>query len=280
VAIKNYKPTSNGRRNMTSLDFSEITTDKPEKSLLIKNPKRAGRNHQGRITTRHHGGGHKHQYRLIDFKRQKDGVRGIVKTIEYDPNRSANISLIQYEDGVKTYILAPRGIQVGQEIMSGEDVDIRTGNALPLSNIPVGTFIHNIELKPGKGGQLVRSAGGSAQVLGKEGKYVLVRLSSGENRLILASCRATIGTVGNEQHELVTIGKAGRNRWLGKRPAVRGSAMNPNDHPHGGGEGKTGIGMPSPLSPWGKPTLGKKTRRKKESDKLIVRGRRKKKRSK
>ncbi|MEY8291893.1 50S ribosomal protein L2 [Carnobacteriaceae bacterium 52-44] len=280
MAIKNYKPTSNGRRNMTSLDFSEITTDKPEKSLLIKNPKRAGRNHQGRITTRHHGGGHKHQYRLIDFKRQKDGVRGIVKTIEYDPNRSANISLVQYEDGVKTYILAPRGIQVGQEIMSGEDVDIRTGNALPLSNIPVGTFIHNIELKPGKGGQLVRSAGGSAQVLGKEGKYVLVRLSSGENRLILASCRATIGTVGNEQHELVTIGKAGRNRWLGKRPAVRGSAMNPNDHPHGGGEGKTGIGMPSPLSPWGKPTLGKKTRRKKESDKLIVRGRRKKKRSK
>ena len=280
MAIKNYKPTSNGRRNMTSLDFSEITTNKPEKSLLVKNPKRAGRNHQGRITTRHHGGGHKHQYRVVDFKRQKDGVRGIVKTIEYDPNRSANISLIQYEDGVKTYILAPRGIQVGQEIISGEDVDIRTGNALPLVNIPVGTFVHNIELKPGRGGQLVRSAGGSAQVLGKEGKYVLVRLSSGENRLILASCRATIGTVGNEQHELVTIGKAGRNRWLGKRPAVRGSAMNPNDHPHGGGEGKTGIGMPSPMSPWGKPTLGKITRRKKKSDKLIVRGRRKKKRSK
>ena len=280
MAIKNYKPTSNGRRNMTSLDFSELTTNKPEKSLLVKNPKRAGRNNQGRITTRHHGGGHKHQYRIIDFKRQKDGVRGIVKTIEYDPNRSANISLIQYEDGVKTYILAPRGIQVGQEVVSGEDVDIRTGNALPLANIPVGTFIHNIELKPGRGGQLVRSAGGSAQVLGKEGKYVLVRLSSGENRLILASCRATIGTVGNEQHELVTIGKAGRNRWLGKRPAVRGSAMNPNDHPHGGGEGKTGIGMPSPMSPWGKPTLGKITRRKKKSDKLIVRGRRKKKRSK
>jgi len=280
VAIKKYKPTSNGRRNMTSLDFSEITTSKPEKSLLVKNPKRAGRNHQGRITTRHHGGGHKHQYRIIDFKRQKDGVRGIVKTIEYDPNRSANISLIQYEDGVKTYILAPRGIQVGQEVVSGEDVDIRTGNALPLANIPVGTFIHNIELKPGRGGQLVRSAGGSAQVLGKEGKYVLVRLSSGENRLILASCRATVGTVGNEQHELVTSGKAGRSRWLGNRPTVRGSAMNPNDHPHGGGEGKTGIGMPSPMSPWGKPTLGKKTRRKKKSDKLIVRGRRKKKRSK
>ena len=278
MAIKNYKPTSNGRRNMTSLDFSELTTNKPEKSLLVKNPKRAGRNNQGRITTRHHGGGHKHQYRVVDFKRQKDGVRGIVKTVEYDPNRSANISLIHYEDGVKTYILAPKGIQVGQEIMSGEDVDIRTGNALPLANIPVGTFVHNIELKPGKGGQLVRSAGGSAQVLGKEGKYVLVRLSSGENRLILATCRATVGTVGNEQHELVNIGKAGRNRWLGKRPAVRGSAMNPNDHPHGGGEGKTGIGMPSPMSPWGKPTLGKKTRRTKESDKLIVRGRRKKKR--
>lgn len=278
MAIKKYKPTSNGRRNMTSLDYSEITTNKPEKTLLVKNPKRAGRNNQGRITTRHHGGGHKHQYRIIDFKRQKDGVRGIVKTIEYDPNRSANISLIHYEDGVKTYILAPKGLQVGQEIMSGESVDIKTGNALPLANIPVGTFIHNIELKPGKGGQLVRSAGGSAQVLGKEGKYVLVRLSSGENRLILASCRATIGTVGNEQHELVNIGKAGRNRWLGKRPSVRGSAMNPNDHPHGGGEGKTGIGMPSPMSPWGKPTLGKKTRKAKHSDKLIVRRRRTKKR--
>ena len=278
MAIKTYKPTSNGQRHKTSLDFSELTTNKPEKSLLVPNPKRAGRNNQGRITTRHQAGGHKHQYRIIDFKRQKDGVRGIVKTIEYDPNRSANISLIQYEDGVKTYILAPKGIQVGQDVMSGEDVDIRIGNALPLANIPVGTTIHNIELKPGKGGQLVRSAGGSAQVLGKEGKYVLVRLSSGENRLILASCRATIGTVGNEQHELVTIGKAGRNRWLGKRPAVRGSAMNPNDHPHGGGEGKTGIGMPSPMSPWGKPTLGKKTRRNKKSDKLIVRGRRKKKR--
>lgn len=280
MAIKNYKPTSGGRRHMTSLDFSDITTSTPEKSLLVKNPKRAGRNHQGRITTRRIGGGHKHQYRIVDFKRQKDGVRGIVKTIEYDPNRSANISLIQYEDGVKTYILAPKGIQVGQDIYSGEDVDITTGNALPLANIPVGTFVHNIELKPGKGGQLVRSAGGSAQVLGKEGRYVLVRLSSGENRLILATCRATIGTVGNEQHELVTIGKAGRNRWLGKRPSVRGSAMNPNDHPHGGGEGKTGIGMPSPMSPWGKPTLGKKTRKKKHSDQYIVRARRKKKRGK
>ena len=275
MAIKTYKPTSNGQRHKTSLDFAEITTSKPEKSLLVKQYKRAGRNNQGRITTRHQAGGHKQQYRIIDFNRLKDGVRGVVKTIEYDPNRSANISLVHYEDGVKTYILTPKGLKVGQEIMSGEDADIKVGNALPLANIPVGTTIHNIELKPGKGGQLVRSAGGSAQVLGKEGKYVLVRLSSGENRLILATCRATVGTVGNEQHELVNIGKAGRNRWLGKRPSVRGSAMNPNDHPHGGGEGKTGIGMPSPMSPWGKPTLGKKTRRRKSSDKLIVRGRRK-----
>lgn len=275
MAIKTFKPTTNGQRHKTSLDFSEITTSTPEKTLLEKQSKRAGRNNQGRITTRHQAGGHKQQYRIIDFKRQKDGVRGIVKTIEYDPNRSANISLIQYEDGVKTYILAPRGLKVGQDVMSGEDADITVGNALPLANIPVGTTVHNVELKPGKGGQLARSAGTSAQVLGKEGKYVLVRLSSGENRLILATCRATVGTVGNEQHELVNIGKAGRNRWLGKRPAVRGSAMNPNDHPHGGGEGKTGIGMPSPMSPWGKKTLGKKTRRTKSSDKLIVRGRRK-----
>ena len=280
MAVKNFKSSTNGRRHMTGLDFSDVTTHKPEKSLLVKNPKRAGRNNKGQITTRHQGGGHKHNYRMIDFKRQKDGVRGIVKTIEYDPNRSANVSLIQYEDGIKTYILAPKGIKVGDEIMSGEEVDIRTGNALPLVNIPVGTFVHNIELKPGKGGQMVRSAGGSAQVLGKEGRYVLVRLSSGENRLVLATCRATIGSVGNEQHELVEIGKAGRNRWLGKRPSVRGSAMNPNDHPHGGGEGRSPIGMPSPVSPWGKPTLGKKTRRRKKSDKLIVRGRRKKKRGK
>ncbi|WP_018659669.1 50S ribosomal protein L2 [Allofustis seminis] len=280
MAIKHYKPTSNGRRNMSALTNSEITTKKPEKTLLVPNPKRAGRNHQGRITTRHHGGGHKHQYRIIDFKRRQDDIRGIVKTIEYDPNRSANICLIQYENGVKTYIIAPKGIKVGDEVMSGESVDIKVGNALPLKNIPVGTLVHNIELKPGRGGQLVRSAGTGAQVLGKEGKYVLVRLSSTENRLILAECRATIGVVGNEQHELVRIGKAGRNRWLGKRPAVRGSAMNPNDHPHGGGEGKTGIGMPSPMTPWGKPTLGKKTRRQKQSDALIVRRRRAKKRNK
>ncbi|WP_161878078.1 50S ribosomal protein L2 [Alkalibacterium sp. MB6] len=276
MAIKTYKPTTNGRRNMTGYDFSEITTNKPEKSLLKPNPKRAGRNNAGKITIRHHGGGHKHQYRVIDFKRQKDDVRGIVKTIEYDPNRSANISLIHYEDGIKTYILAPKGLKVGTSIYSGPEADIQVGNALPLANIPVGTFIHNIELKPGKGGQLVRSAGTSAQLLGKEGKYGLVRLSSGETRMILLSCRATIGSVGNEQHELINIGKAGRNRWLGKRPTVRGSVMNPNDHPHGGGEGKAPIGRPSPMSPWGKPTLGKKTRKShNRSDKLIVRGRKK-----
>ncbi|GEL66954.1 50S ribosomal protein L2 [Marinilactibacillus psychrotolerans] len=272
MAIKKYKPTTNGRRNMTGSDFAEITTDKPEKSLLAPSPKRAGRNNKGRITVRHQGGGHKQKYRIIDFKRQKDGVRGIVKTVEYDPNRSANISLIQYEDGVKTYILSPKGIEVGQDIMSGTDVDIKIGNALPLSNIPVGSTIHNIEMKPGKGGQLARSAGTSAQILGKEGKYVLVRLRSGESRLILASCRATIGAVGNEQHELINIGKAGRNRWKGKRPSVRGSVMNPNDHPHGGGEGRAPIGRPSPMTPWGKPTLGKKTRNgKNRSDKLIIR---------
>ncbi|WP_208559788.1 50S ribosomal protein L2 [Marinilactibacillus kalidii] len=277
MAIKKYKPTTNGRRNMTGSDFAEITTSTPEKSLLAPSPKRAGRNNKGRITVRHQGGGHKQRYRIIDFKRQKDGVRGIVKTVEYDPNRSANISLIQYEDGVKTYILAPKGIEVGQSIMSGEDVDIKIGNALPLANIPVGSVIHNIELKPGKGGQLARSAGTSAQILGKEGKYVLVRLRSGESRLILASCRATLGSVGNEQHELINIGKAGRNRWKGKRPSVRGSVMNPNDHPHGGGEGKAPIGRPSPMTPWGKPTLGKKTRNgKNRSDKLIVRRRKNK----
>ncbi|MFL2095476.1 50S ribosomal protein L2 [Marinilactibacillus psychrotolerans] len=272
MAIKKYKPTTNGRRNMTGSDFAEITTDKPEKSLLAPSPKRAGRNNKGRITVRHQGGGHKQKYRIIDFKRQKDGVRGIVKTVEYDPNRSANISLIQYEDGVKTYILSPKGIEVGQDIMSGTDVDIKIGNALPLSNIPVGSTIHNIEMRPGKGGQLARSAGTSAQILGKEGKYVLVRLRSGESRLILANCRATIGAVGNEQHELINIGKAGRNRWKGKRPSVRGSVMNPNDHPHGGGEGRAPIGRPSPMTPWGKPTLGKKTRNgKNRSDKLIIR---------
>jgi large subunit ribosomal protein L2 len=278
VAIKTYKATTNGRRNMTGSDFAEITTNKPEKSLLRPSPKRAGRNNAGKITVRHQGGGHKQRYRVIDFKRQKDGARGIVKTIEYDPNRSANISLLQYEDGTKTYILSPKGIEVGQNVYSGPDADIKVGNALPLSNIPAGTVVHNIEMKPGKGGQLVRSAGTSAQVLGKEGKYALIRLGSGETRLILSSCRATIGAVGNEQHELINIGKAGRSRWLGKRPSVRGSVMNPNDHPHGGGEGKAPIGRPSPMSPWGKPTLGKKTRSSKNrSSKLIIRRRKTKK---
>ncbi len=277
MGIKKYKATSNGRRNMTGLDFAEITTATPEKTLLEANPKHAGRNNSGSITVRHQAGGHKRQYRIIDFKRTKDNINGHVKTIEYDPNRSANIALVHYEDGIKKYILAPKGIKVGQIITSGPESDIKVGNALPLANIPVGTLVHNIEMKPGKGGQIARSAGASAQVLGKEGKYVLVRLNSGESRLILASCRATIGSVGNEQHELVRSGKAGRSRWLGKRPGVRGSVMNPNDHPHGGGEGKTGIGMPSPLSPWGKPTLGKKTRKsKKKSEDLIVHRRKKK----
>ncbi len=276
MAIKVYKAITNGRRNMTSLDFAEITTSKPEKSLLAPLPKKAGRNNQGKITVRHHGGGHKKQYRIIDFKRNKDNVPAKVATIEYDPNRSANIALLHYVDGEKRYILAPKELQVGQIVVSGEAADIKIGNALPLANIPVGTLIHNIELKPGKGGQLVRSAGASAQVLGKEGKYVLVRLKSGEVRMILATCRATIGEVGNEQHGLVNIGKAGRTRWLGKRPTVRGSVMNPNDHPHGGGEGRTSIGRKSPMSPWGKPTLGKKTRSKKaRSNKFIVRARNK-----
>ena len=276
MALKKYKPTSNGRRNMTSSDFAEITTNKPEKSLLQPTKRKGGRNNQGKLTVRHHGGGHKRQYRVIDFKRNKDGIPGRVATIEYDPNRSANIALIHYVDGEKRYILAPKGISVGTEIMSGPEADIKSGNALPLVNIPMGSTIHNIELKPGGGGQLVRSAGASAQVLGKEGKYVTVRLQSGEVRMILATCRATIGAVGNEQHELINIGKAGRSRWLGKRPTVRGSVMNPNDHPHGGGEGKAPIGRKSPMSPWGKPTLGYKTRKKtNKSDKFIVRRRKK-----
>ena len=274
MAIKKYKPTSNGRRNMTSSDFAEITTSKPEKSLLVPLKNNAGRNNNGRITVRHQGGGHKRQYRLIDFKRNKDNVVAKVATIEYDPNRSANIALLHYEDGVKTYILAPKGLEVGMTVVSGPESDIKVGNALPLENIPVGTVIHNIELKPGKGGQLIRSAGTSAQVLGKEGKYVLIRLNSGEVRMILATCRATIGAVGNEQHELINIGKAGRSRWLRKRPTVRGSVMNPNDHPHGGGEGRAPIGRKAPVSPWGQPALGFKTRNKKaKSNKLIVRRR-------
>jgi large subunit ribosomal protein L2 len=276
MPIKKYKPTSPGRRGMTVLDFSEITTDKPEKSLLSPLFKKGGRNNHGRITVRHQGGGHKRNYRIIDFKRIKDGIPGNVATIEYDPNRSANIALINYADGEKKYIIAPKGLKVGMKIESGPESDIKVGNALPLKNIPVGTIIHNIELKPGKGGQLVRSAGAEAQLLGKEGDYVLVRLKSSETRYILSTCRATIGSVGNDEHELVNIGKAGRSRWLGKRPSVRGSVMNPNDHPHGGGEGRSPIGRKSPMSPWGKPTLGYKTRKKnKLSDKYIVRRRKK-----
>jgi large subunit ribosomal protein L2 len=276
MAIKKYKPTTNGRRGMSVSDFAEITTDQPEKSLLAPLHKKGGRNNQGRLTVRHQGGGHKRKYRVIDFKREKDGIPGRVATIEYDPNRSANIALINYADGEKRYILAPKGLKVGTEIMSGVDADIKVGNALPLINIPVGTTIHNIELKPGRGGQLVRSAGAEAQLLGKEGRYVLVRLRSGETRMILSTCRATIGQVGNLEHELINIGKAGRSRWLGIRPTVRGSVMNPVDHPHGGGEGRAPIGRKSPMSPWGKPTLGFKTRKKnKESDKYIVRRRKK-----
>ncbi|WP_158738324.1 50S ribosomal protein L2 [Alteribacillus sp. YIM 98480] len=277
MPIKKYKPTTNGRRHMSVNLQAEVTTDQPEKSLLEPLHKKAGRNNQGRITVRHQGGGHKRHYRVIDFKRDKDGVPGRVATIEYDPNRSANIALIHYNDGEKRYILAPKGLKVGQEIESGADADIKVGNALPLTNIPVGTVIHNIELKPGRGAQLVRSAGAEAQVLGKEGKYVLVRLRSGETRLILSTCRATVGQVGNIEHELVNVGKAGRSRWLGKRPVVRGSAMNPSDHPHGGGEGRAPIGRKSPVSPWGMPTVGYKTRKKnKDTDKYIVRRRRKK----
>lgn len=276
MAIKKYKPTTNGRRGMTTSDFAEITTNKPEKSLLSPLYKRGGRNNQGKLTVRHQGGGHKRQYRIIDFKRDKDGIRGRVATIEYDPNRSANIALIHYVDGEKRYILAPKGLKVGQEIESGKEADIKVGNTLQLQNIPVGTIIHNIELKPGRGGQLARSAGAEAQILGREEKYTLVRLSSGEVRLVLSTCRATIGQVGNIEHELIKIGKAGRSRWLGKRPTVRGSVMNPNDHPHGGGEGRAPIGRKSPMSPWGKPTLGYKTRkRNKPTDKFIVRKRKK-----
>jgi len=276
MAIKHYKPITNGRRNMTGSDFAEITSTSPEKSLLAPLPRKAGRNNQGKLTVRHRGGGHKRQYRIIDFKRNKDGIPAKVATIEYDPNRSANIALLHYLDGEKRYIIAPKGLTVGTQVVNGPEADIKVGNCLPLQNIPVGTVIHNIELKPGKGGQLVRSAGASAQVLGKEGKYVLVRLKSGEVRMILSTCRATIGQVGNEQHELINIGKAGRSRWKGIRPTVRGSVMNPNDHPHGGGEGRSPIGRKSPMTPWGKPALGYKTRKKKnKSDKFIIRGRKK-----
>lgn len=277
MSIKHYKPTSPARRQMSGLTFDDITTDQPEKSLLAPLPKKAGRNNQGRITVRHQGGGHKRKYRVIDFKRNKDGVPGRVATIEYDPNRTANIALIHYQDGEKRYILAPNGLKVGDTIVSGPDADIKLGNALPLANIPVGTVIHNIEMKPGKGGQMVRAAGAEAQLLGKEKGYAIIRLASGEMRMVRLECRATVGQVGNVEHENITIGKAGRSRWLGKRPAVRGSVMNPNDHPHGGGEGRAPIGLKSPVTPWGKPTIGYKTRKKNNpTDKYIVRRRKKK----
>ena len=273
MAIRNFKPTTNARRKMSTLVNEEITTSTPEKSLVVSMKKISGRNNQGKITVRHHGGGEKRKYRIIDFKRNKYDIKGRVATIEYDPNRSANIALINYLDGEKRYIIAPKDLKVGMEIVSGENVDIKIGNALPLMNIPVGTVIHNIELRPLKGGELARSAGNSAQILGREGNYVMVRLSSGEQRKILGTCYATIGEVGNADHELVKLGKAGRTRHMGIRPTVRGSVMNPNDHPHGGGEGRAPVGRKGPVTPWGKPALGYKTRVKKASDKFIVRRR-------
>ena len=274
MGIKKFNPYTPSRRHMTSSDFAEITTDKPEKSLVTSLKKNAGRNNQGKITVRHHGGGSRRKYRIIDFKRKKDGIPATVKTIEYDPNRTANIALICYADGEKAYILAPVGLKVGQTVMNGSTAEISVGNCLPLADIPVGTEIHNIEMYPGKGGQLVRSAGNSAQLMAKEGKYATLRLPSGEMRMVPIICRATIGQVGNAEHGLINIGKAGRKRHMGIRPTVRGSVMNPNDHPHGGGEGKTGIGRPGPVTPWGKPALGLKTRKKnKQSNKLIVRRR-------
>lgn len=277
MAIKHYKPTTNGRRNMTSLDYKHnLSGDKPTKSLLRILKNSAGRNNQGKITVRHHGGRVKRFYRLVDFKRNKDNIPAVVKTIEYDPNRSANICLLAYADGEKRYIIAPKGIKVGQKVVSGERADIIVGNSLPLSNIPEGTFIHNVEMQPGGGAKLVRSAGTSAQILGKDdnGKYVVVKLKSGETRRILARCRATVGMVGNEEYSLINVGKAGINRHRGIRPTVRGSVMNPVDHPHGGGEGKQPVGRKSPLTPWGKKALGVKTRKtKKSSNKLILRRR-------
>ena len=276
MAIRVYKPMTAGTRQRSVLTSEEITKKAPEKSLTVTKKKTNGRNNQGKITVRHRGGGVKRKYRLIDFKRRKDGVTAIVTAIEYDPNRSANIALITYKDGEKAYIIAPKGLTVGTVIESGENVDIKVGNALPIMNIPVGTVIHNIELKPGKGASLARSAGASAQILGREEKYVLIRLASGETRKILGTCRATIGVVGNEDYSLVKIGKAGRTRHKGFRPTVRGSVMNPNDHPHGGGEGRAPIGRSGPMTPWGKPALGYKTRKnKKESDKYIVTRRKK-----
>ena len=276
MAIRVYKSMTNGQRQRSVLKSDEITKTTPEKSLVVTKKKTDGRNNQGKITVRHRGGGVKRKYRLIDFKRVKDGITAIVSSIEYDPNRSSNIALISYKDGEKAYILAPKGLQVGDIVESGENVDIKVGNTLPIANIPVGTVIHNVELKPGKGGQLVRSAGTGAQILGREDKYVLIRLSSGETRKILGTCRATVGTIGNEDYSLVKVGTAGRTRHMGIKPTVRGSVMNPNDHPHGGGEGRAPIGRSGPMTPWGKPALGLKTRKnKKESNKYIVTRRKK-----
>ncbi|ACF07296.1 50S ribosomal protein L2 [Metamycoplasma arthritidis] len=277
MAIKKFKAYTNGRRNMSSLDYqANLSGHRPEKSLLVALPTHSGRNNQGKITTRHHGGRLKRFYRLVDFKRNKDDILATVKTIEYDPNRSANISLVVYADGEKRYIISPKGLKVGQKIISGEQVDIQIGNSLPLKNIPEGTYVHNIEMQPKQGGVIARSAGSSAQILGKDetGRYIILRLKSGEVRKILALCRATVGEVGNEEHSLVNIGKAGRNRLRGIRPTVRGSAMNPNDHPHGGGEGHQPIGRKSPMTPWGKKALGVKTRKtKKASNQFIIRRR-------
>ena len=278
MPVKIYRPTSPGRRGMTGSTFEEITSTEPERSLLQPLRKRAGRNVHGRVTVRHRGGGHKRRYRLIDFKRDRVDIPARVKSIEYDPNRSARIALLVYADGEKRYIVAPLGLQVGDAVMSGRDAEVRVGNALPLECIPLGTLVHNIELYAGRGGQLARSAGTSAQVLAKEGDYVTLRLPSGEMRLVHKECMATIGQVGNVDHGNIKLGKAGRKRWLGYRPTVRGSAMSPRDHPHGGGEGRSPIGMPSPKSPWGKKTLGKKTRRNKATAKYIVRRRSKKRR--
>ncbi len=276
MPIKKYKPMTNGQRGMTKLDNSEITKSTPEKSLVVALNKKSGRNNQGRITVRHRGGGAKRKYRIIDFKRNKDDIKATVTAIEYDPNRTSNIALVTYVDGEKRYIIAPKGLKVGMTIESGENADIKVGNSLPLNKIPEGTLVHNVELKPGKGGQIARSAGASVQILGFEDRYALLRLASGEVRKVLATNKATIGEVGNEDHELVNIGKAGRKRHMGIKPTVRGSVMNPNDHPHGGGEGRTPIGRKGPVTPWGKPALGHKTRKtKKASDKLIVRRRKK-----
>ena len=277
MAVKSFKPTSPGRRQMTVSTFEEITASKPEKSLLAPAKKHAGRNAQGCITVRHHGGGHKRQYRVIDFKRNKDNIPARVATIEYDPNRSARIALLNYVDGEKRYIIAPNGLKVGDVVVSGPESDIKTGNCLPIANIPVGTIVHNVELKPEKGAQLCRAAGTSAQLMAKEGKYAQLRLPSGEVRMVLTTCRATIGQVGNLEHEIINIGKAGRTRWMGVRPTVRGSVMNPNVHPHGGGEGRAPVGRKCPVSPWGKSAHGGNTRKKNNvNDKFIVKSRKKK----